>query len=292
MPRALRPTRKTRAGKAYGNWYVELKGGERVNLRTKDAERARKRAKEADRGVRAWPDDGDGGEAGAAASAVAASVAGTAGGKPAVVEPPAPSSPGPVPLVGASPAALPPMPGPAAAPPSGTSIKPDAYIPPGNAPGWAAGVAAAAAHAEGAKADAEAEAESDGEADPLVDVEFIRELVQQAAALAVEAQIWTQEWLLKRGWVIPKTKIRAGQVPADNKGREIGQKLWAAQIKKWVNVDDLPQIPEWVAAMLMVGAYTMPAQLAEENGAAEILDDKPRTQQRPPAPPAPEAVAA
>lgn len=263
---SLRLQRKTRAGKAYGCWFVELKGGGRVNLQTKDAERARKRAKEAARGVTSWPDDGDGGEAGAVASAVVAAAAGTRAAPAPVVAPPAPSSAGPAPVPSASPAALPPIP--PTAPQNGVPLEADGYIPP--PPGWAAAVSAAAADTEGRKAAADEEEHTgaaDQEGDPLEDVEFLRGLVEQGAALAVELQIAGQEWLLKRG-AIPKHKIKAAQVPADNKGRALGAAIWERQIKKWVPLDKV-QIPEWVAAMLVVGAYTLPVQLGE--GAEEIV---------------------
>lgn len=289
---SLRLQRKTRAGKAYGCWFVELKGGGRVNLRTKDAERARKRAKEAARGVTSWPDDGGGGEAGAVASAVVAAAAGTRSETPPVVEPPAPSSPGPVPSAGASPAALPPIP--PAAPKNGAPAVGDAYIPPPSSPGWAAAVAAAAADTEGRKAAEDADdktgtADAD-EDDDFDDVAFLRELVESGAQIAVELQIAAQEFLLARG-VIPKHRIKAGKVPADNKGRVKGQEIWVRQLRKWVPAD-AGKIPEWMAAILITGAYTVPAQLDAANGAVDMGESKapPKGPDLRSVPPTPEAT--
>lgn len=268
--------KKTRGGKAYGNWLVDVKGGERVNLRTKDAELATKRAVEAAKGVRDFEADPGGGEAGLAAKAIPRPTVppeGTGGAEPPpVVEPPAPNaerltstgaavSPTGVHSLPAAPAALPPIP---ASPQNGAQgpqngargapIHPDRVYPPQE--GWAGAVGAAAAAAAG---DGEPETEAEEQAEAFFDADLIKQIVDEAATYAVELQIMGQAWLARRGLLVPRVKVRVAPVDESAKGRAIGKKLWT---KVFANLmpTHLP-IPDWLTAPLMVAALTIPVQL-------------------------------
>ncbi len=258
-PGSRLPRRYKSKGKESGNYFQRVEGGKDVNLKTKNAEIALRRAKLAKEGLRYFEqDDGD-----AAATSIAATVVGTEAAKSApVVEPPALAASGLQPggfPPGSPPATSPTHTAPAALPPIGTSpngetprseegVKPDGYIPPPR--GWADAVADAAA-AGGAAA----EEDADEEEGP--DPELMDGLIEQAAELAVELQLMFQAWLIKK-----RLEAKAGEVPTEGpqaKGRIVGAKIWKKEIRRMLPGD--LGLPGWLLAPLMIGAYTLPVQL-------------------------------
>lgn len=251
------PFRYKKNGKDAGSFFTREPGGKDLNLRTKNAEVALKRLSEAKKGKRVFEDDGGG-----AAAAVAAAVVGTGGAStPLVVEPAAPAASG-LPAAGAPPP-VPPLSPTYTAPPalprvppaqgaesppdaSGgpTPVMPDGYIPP--APGWADAVASAAGSA----------GPTGGEGAPEIDDEFLDQVVGVVAEVVVELQISAQAWLIKR-----RAKIVAGPIPPDDKGRELGRKLWTTALKKMF--PDVPDIPEWLLAPMIIAALTVPRQIQD-----------------------------
>lgn len=249
-------------GKEIGNYRTTIKG-ERINLGTKDPDEARRRRALALKGERSFSDDTG---AVGAASAIVAALDGTGVAKTApVVEPPRPAAP----ILPPAPAPAPELPSAhtvaAALPASGLQrdpARPDGYIPP--ADGWAESVRGAAAEAEGAAASSQAAGEGDGEGE-RVDADMLREMIDFAAASAVELQIWLQSWAIKRG-----LKIKTAVVSDDAKGREVGKKLWSRCFQRLMPTD-LP-IPDYIAAPVLIAALTLPLQLGE--GATVVKDEE------------------
>lgn len=93
------------------------------------------------------------------------------------------------------------------------------------------------------------------EGQTFIPPELLEGLVKQAAYMCVELQITAQEWMALR-W----GKFEAGQVPPDSKARTLPLAIWEAQWKKWIPTD-VP-LPEWLVAPILLGALTIPVQLA------------------------------
>lgn len=253
--------RVRRGGKPIGAWHVNV-GGHRVNLRTKDAGEAEKRARKAARGVREFDDDA-GGES-AAASILEGMGAGGGGGaddmgsSPAVETVPAP-------------VAAPPMPPtlPAAAtdgPPAAAAAAPSERHEVAPTEGWADALAGAAAPAPANDTSAPTATE--------VPSELVEQIITAGADLAIEGQLMLQSWLIKKG-----AKVKTAPVPSDAKGREVGRAMWSAALRELMP-KDLP-LPVWVAAPLMIAALTLPVQLGP--GAEAIKEEDQQKQEEQPA---------
>jgi len=132
-------------------------------------------------------------------------------------------------------------------------VKPDGYIPP--PPGWAA----AAARAAGSSSSSAPGGEGD-EDDMGLDPEFLEEMIASGANLAVELQLLFQAWIIKK-----RLELTAGAVPEEGKkakARIVGAKIWAKELRRALPTD-LPMIPGWIAAPLMVAAYGLPVQIGD-----------------------------
>jgi hypothetical protein len=275
------PYRYKKGGKYIGSYFTRV-GVEEINLCTKDPDEAIARGKRAAAGERKFSYDSD---VQVAARAVSSTITGTGGAmtSPVVESPaaPAPSLPPPAAApppavlhsVQTSPAALPAMGSSSAPPPAAV---PDAIYPPPN--GWADAVRAAA----GAASDSTSSSSAEAAADEQVDSDVLKEMVEQAAVLVVEAQIQLQNWAIKRG-----LKIRAAIVDDSAKGREVGKKLWLRCFQRLMPTN-LP-IPDYLAAPIMVAALTIPIQLGP--GAVDISDQE-ETKETAPGAPATAAAAA
>ncbi len=272
--------RKNKQRKEIGPFYTRSPEGKDICLRTKDAAKALKRLVEAKQGRRTFENDDAG-----AARAVAEALVGTGGEPSPVVEPPPPAASGlpaggpPAPSALLPPthtaaAALPPVP-PQPQPESpagGSSGAPTPVTGPIIPPpaGWADQVAAAAAApsssgpaGEGGDIDLDDLKLSEAELD---------EVLGEAAAWVVELQLGLQAELAKRGYVVPKLKVKMAQVPADAKGRSIGAKFWKRCFKKLIAkyFPDL-DLPDWLVAPVLTAALTLPVQLGQ--GAELIRPD-------------------
>lgn len=276
------PRRYKKGGKEMGSFFIRIDGKD-VNLRTDDAEEALRRTKLARQGKRDFTSDGGA----RAANAVVAGLTGTDDAKTSpVVEPPPAASPVLTPTA-APPSGLPPVNTPAAALPpissssSGPStppadpVRPDGYIPPPT--GWADAVSGAAGASEGSAAE-----EAEGLEDVLTP-DMLDELLGQAADVVVNAQIWAQAFVARKGWVIG-VRVKMGEVPDSGpsaKGRELGRKFWVRCFKKLVTryMPDL-ELPDWLVAPVLVASLTLPVQLA----GAEIIPDDGKTEETPATP--------
>jgi len=286
-PPKLRKTK--RAGKEIGGFFVEVRG-QRVWLKTKDPDEAKRRRARAMKGERHFEDDTEGG---AAATAISSAFDGTGDAKtPPVVEPPRPAAPSlpatPAPAPGipsahTAAAALPPMPGPETPP---SAAKPDGYIPPPGA--WAESVRGAAADAENAPGpDAEPDVE-----EPSFTPEDLDEMLDAAAEHVIAAQVWLQAWLASKGWIIPGVKLKAAPVTEMNgAGHAKAKKIWKRCFKKLAlkYMPDMGEIPEWISAPVLVAALTLPVQLGE---GVEIIKDGAASEETAQDAPAPAAAAA
>lgn len=238
----MKPWRVKRGRKYIGAWHVTV-DGERINLRTKDARLAEKRAREAKRGRRDFESDTEG----AAATTIAALDGAGSGG--ATVDPPPPPVAPPVEEH------TPPPPDP----------PPAAGGPPVDAGNWAADAAAAA---------------GEQASDPLseeIDPEIVDGLFRDAATAIVEAQIRLQAWTWRR-----YKNIEVSPVPPDHPSRERPTKLWDRQLRKWVPTEKIAKLaPDWAQAIGYTLANTTPVQLEgaqpiKDEPAppdAEIVDD-------------------
>jgi hypothetical protein len=275
MPSKSRPLpfRKKKNGKEVGPFLVRIDGRD-ITLRTKDAGRALERAKEAKLGRRVFEADSLGG----AAKAVIDAVAGTGSAStPPVVEPAAPAvtglqsaapqAPPTLPPSHTAPPALPPVAPsaggerPAGASAGPTPVTPDKIIPP--PADWADQVAAAAAAPSSEGAAAGEGAEDDFEELKLSESE-LDEVLDEAAGFVVKLQLDLQAELAARGYLVPKIKVRAAEVPAEYKGRAIGKKFWKRCFRKLIAkyFPDL-DLPDWLVAPVLVFSLTVPVQLGK-----------------------------
>lgn len=250
--------KRTKRGKEYGSFWITAAGDERVNLRTTNPDVAKRRRLEAVSGARGFKQDDSG--ASVAAQAITPVLEGRESAQTlSLVEPPRPEAPAP-----SSPPASPPAAAlPAIEAPPAPPVVPDAiFPPPPPLNGWADAVNGAAGAAAGASSSSGSDAGDEG--GERVDADMLREMVEQAAAIVTECQIWVQSWAIKRG-----LKIRAAIVSDDAKGREVGRKLWSRCFHRLMPAD-LP-IPDYIAAPILIAALTLPIQLGE--GATEIRDE-------------------
>jgi hypothetical protein len=199
----------------------------------------------------------------------------------------------PTPEMGTGPV---PAPGPPAASPPPADVAPRAAtplaLPPveaAKAAGWADDLGAAAAASDAAAssgAPGDGGPTSDGGSRVGFDPAWLENGIKKAAGLAVEAQLWLQEWAARR-W----GEVELGKVPKDSDAREPGRDLWEGFIRR-IMPTDLP-IPDWLAAPIAVAMFTLPVQLA---GARPIsknpapVDISPDGQQPPAADAATEAA--
>jgi hypothetical protein len=221
--------RKKRGGREVGSYHATVKGDD-VNLGTSDAKEAHARLLEAVRkGRRNFGDEVA--EAAAALDDVSEPPAVVAGDGPRAPAPPA--------------AAL-------TLPPA----QPDAYIPPPPPPAGDADDMAAAAEEVAGDAGA-------GAAPPEVDPSVLDQLLENAGAMLVEAQLGLQAAIVHR-----RTGKIAAPVPADSPLRTAAAAAWGAQLKIWFPADVM--LPPWAMALILP-ALAMPAQFA---GATEPPADQ------------------
>lgn len=156
-------------------------------------------------------------------------------------------------------------PGPATESPPPADVAPRAAtplaLPPveaAKAAGWADDLGAAAAASDAAAssgAPGDGGPTSDGGSRVGFDPAWLDNGIKKAAGLAVEAQLWLQEWAARR-W----GEVELGKVPKDSDAREPGRDLWEGFIRR-IMPTDLP-IPDWLAAPIAVAMFTLPVQLA------------------------------
>lgn len=213
-----------RGGKQIGSFHFTAPGGLRINTRTDDANKALKfRA----RWLEKHPAPQKTEVQGAAAATIAALDA------TPDLDPPESETPSPPDLPAAG----------SVAPPA---LQAD-YIPPprpdtGN---WADDAARAAAGSGPAEP-----------TEPDLDPAFLKDLLEDAAAMLVVLQIKAQEWAIAQG-----VELKAAVVPNDNRGRAKGKEIWIKQLLLWAP-DDF-DLPGWLAAPIAVAAGTLPVQLGE-----------------------------
>jgi hypothetical protein len=228
---------RNKDGKEIGAWYVKIKKAP-VNLKTQDYMKARERAKDAVNGVRSFVDDRYFDEAQK-----------TDDNQPA--NPHSPQTPHVEPIqstaqgdwtsdaVRAATATE--------TPAEPETVKADKYYPPGLPP-----------MSEVPPTDAPKEPGSEkagiGDETTTLPPEMMNGLVTQIAQTLVELQIQGQEYLAIR-W----GKFQPGAVSPDSKARELPQKIWEEQIRKWIPTD-VP-LPAWVVAPVLCAMLTVPIQL-------------------------------
>jgi hypothetical protein len=227
--------RKKRGDRFVGSWHATVSGAD-VNLRTSDAEEARKRLRAAvERGRRNFDDEQE-------------AAADLENAQPLE----APATPGPAAAAPAAPVAAPPAP-----PPS-----PDPTPPPTPDAGDVDDMAAAAADVAGAAND-NAAAEVLAEANP----EVLDAFLEQGAAVIVDAQLQLQAYLIKR-----RTGLIAGEVPQDSQLRTGAAKAWAAQLKVWF--PSAVALPPWAMAVVLP-VLAVPVQLAGAKKPEDVQADRP-----------------
>lgn len=223
-PGAIPALRRAKRGGQFVGSYTFLLKGKRVNTRTDDYLLARERAKEAvNTGRTEWPTAEK-----APPQSAAPNVERTSSDDWAADLMEAASA-----IKDANPPPPISEPGPEKKP-----AEPDAYVPPikpSDAP--------------------KPEADKDSTQIPP---EFLDDILNQAAAIAVELQLMGHSWLAKR-WA----KIELGEVPIQGQNaaaRRVGVELWKQALKELIP-DNVP-IPAWIAAPLMVAALGLPVQIA------------------------------
>ena len=246
-----KPFRVKRNGKYIGSWIVAV-GGERLNLQTKDAGEARRRARLAARG--AWPPEE------AAADAVAD-----------VLDGPSPESLNPAPDSKSTEPALtgrggtpPAEPDTSTAPPAGSvGAEPDAWT--GAADPTEAANAAAAAAAAGLAGDFQAALADEG-----LD---LGDLKANLPKMLAGAHLYVQGQACRYGVSLLKGGRWPSMVTLDesSKLRELLGKLWVVQLAKW---DIRPETWDPWTLLLALSAVTASAQVSAM--LTELAGDTPK----------------